>query len=85
MDVRSSRDGHLILLHDQGLERLAGTDISNIHVMSWEDIKNIDIGTTHPNRCVLFSTKLASEVVVINVHNHLSIVFLCIMYIMLAN
>ncbi|CAH2062360.1 unnamed protein product, partial [Iphiclides podalirius] len=50
LDVRSSRDGHLVLLHDQGLERLTGTDINNVHIMNWDEIKNIDIGATHPNR-----------------------------------
>ncbi|XP_028160606.1 uncharacterized protein LOC114353011 isoform X1 [Ostrinia furnacalis] len=50
LDVRSSRDGQLVLLHDQGLERLAGTSVSDVRVMDWESIKNIDIGATHPNR-----------------------------------
>ncbi|CAG5037050.1 unnamed protein product [Parnassius apollo] len=50
LDVRSSRDGHLVLLHDQGLGRLTGTDITDVHIMDWEKIKNIDIGATHPNR-----------------------------------
>ncbi|CAK1556019.1 unnamed protein product [Leptosia nina] len=50
IDVRTSRDGQLVLLHDQGLERLAGTDIADVKVMDWDSIKNIDIGATHPNR-----------------------------------
>ncbi|XP_068626007.1 glycerophosphodiester phosphodiesterase 1 isoform X2 [Battus philenor] len=50
LDVRSSKDGQLVLLHDQGLERLTGSDITNVHIMNWDDIKNIDVGATHPNR-----------------------------------
>ncbi|XP_013174408.1 PREDICTED: glycerophosphodiester phosphodiesterase 1-like isoform X1 [Papilio xuthus] len=50
LDVRSSRDGHLVLLHDEGLGRLTGTEINNVHVMDWDEIKNIDIGANHPNR-----------------------------------
>lgn len=50
LDVRSSRDGQLVLLHDQGLERLAGTSIPDVRVMDWDAIKNIDVGATHPNR-----------------------------------
>ncbi|XP_037299400.1 glycerophosphodiester phosphodiesterase 1 isoform X2 [Manduca sexta] len=50
LDVRTSRDGRLVLLHDQGLERLAGADITNVHLMDWENINTIDIGATHPNR-----------------------------------
>lgn len=50
LDVRTSRDGKLLLLHDQGLERLTGTDITNVHVMDWDKINKIDVGATHPNR-----------------------------------
>ncbi|CAG9574275.1 unnamed protein product [Danaus chrysippus] len=50
LDVRTSRDGQLVLLHDQGLERLTGTSISDVRIMDWEKIKKIDIGTNHPNR-----------------------------------
>ncbi|KPJ12629.1 Glycerophosphodiester phosphodiesterase 1 [Papilio machaon] len=50
LDVRSSRDGHLVLLHDEGLGRLTGAEINNVHVMDWDEIKNIDIGANHPNR-----------------------------------
>ncbi|XP_038221554.1 glycerophosphodiester phosphodiesterase 1 [Zerene cesonia] len=50
MDVRTSKDGQLVLLHDQGLERLTGTDITDVRFMDWDSIKNIDIGATHPNR-----------------------------------
>ncbi|XP_047039286.1 glycerophosphodiester phosphodiesterase 1 isoform X3 [Helicoverpa zea] len=50
LDVRTSRDGKLVLLHDQGLERLTGTDIANVHLMDWDKIKDIDVGATHPNR-----------------------------------
>ncbi|XP_075989351.1 glycerophosphodiester phosphodiesterase 1 isoform X2 [Anticarsia gemmatalis] len=50
LDVRSSKDGMLVLLHDQGLQRLTGSSISNVHVMDWDKIKNIDVGSTHPNR-----------------------------------
>ncbi|XP_026314356.1 glycerophosphodiester phosphodiesterase 1 isoform X2 [Hyposmocoma kahamanoa] len=51
LDVRSSKDGKLVLLHDQGLERLAGNStIHNVHIMDWDSIKDIDIGATHPNR-----------------------------------
>ncbi|XP_041968425.1 uncharacterized protein LOC121725488 [Aricia agestis] len=50
LDVRLSRDGQLVLLHDQGLERLSGTDVANIRTVDWETIKNIDVGATHPNR-----------------------------------
>ncbi|XP_045506169.1 glycerophosphodiester phosphodiesterase 1 isoform X2 [Colias croceus] len=50
MDVRTSKDGQLVLLHDQGLERLTGTDITDVRFMDWDSIKNIDVGATHPNR-----------------------------------
>ncbi|KAM3956860.1 glycerophosphodiester phosphodiesterase 1-like [Aphomia sociella] len=50
LDVRSSKDGKLVLLHDPGLERLAGSSISDVRSLDWEKIKNIDIGATHPNR-----------------------------------
>ncbi|KAL4714781.1 hypothetical protein ACJJTC_002640 [Scirpophaga incertulas] len=50
LDVRSSRDGQLVLLHDQGLERLAGSNISDVHSIDWDTIKHIDVGATHPNR-----------------------------------
>ncbi|XP_061384955.1 glycerophosphodiester phosphodiesterase 1 isoform X2 [Danaus plexippus] len=50
LDVRTSRDGQLVLLHDQGLERLTGTNISDVRIMDWEKIKKIDVGTNHPNR-----------------------------------
>ncbi|CAG9789728.1 unnamed protein product [Diatraea saccharalis] len=50
LDVRSSKDGQLVLLHDQGLERLAGSNIADVHAMDWDAIKDIDIGATHPNR-----------------------------------
>lgn len=49
-DVRSCQDGKLVLLHDQGLGRLASTDFADISVMDWDRIKNIDIGANHPNR-----------------------------------
>ncbi|KAH9633662.1 hypothetical protein HF086_009762 [Spodoptera exigua] len=49
LDVRASRDGKLVLLHDEGLERLTGTDISSIRTVDWERIKDIDVGATHPN------------------------------------
>lgn len=54
LDVRTSKDGKLVLLHDQGLQRLTGSSISNVHIMDWDSIKNIDVGLTHPNRLVLF-------------------------------
>lgn len=50
LDVRSSADGQLVLLHDQGLQRLAASSISDIHSVEWEKIKDIDIGANHPNR-----------------------------------
>ncbi|XP_072941183.1 uncharacterized protein [Epargyreus clarus] len=50
LDVRTSKDGRLVLLHDQGLERLTGTDIPDVHIMDWDSIKHIDVGATHPNR-----------------------------------
>ncbi|XP_022818803.1 glycerophosphodiester phosphodiesterase 1-like [Spodoptera litura] len=50
LDVRASRDGKLILLHDEGLERLTGTDISSVRTTDWDRIKDIDVGSTHPNR-----------------------------------
>ncbi|XP_049883443.1 glycerophosphodiester phosphodiesterase 1 isoform X1 [Pectinophora gossypiella] len=50
LDVRTSKDGKLVLLHDQGLERLAGASISNVHIMDWDSIKDIDVGAKHPNR-----------------------------------
>ncbi|KAF9417973.1 hypothetical protein HW555_005118 [Spodoptera exigua] len=50
LDVRASRDGKLVLLHDEGLERLTGTDISSIRTVDWDRIKDIDVGATHPNR-----------------------------------
>ncbi|CAB3222479.1 unnamed protein product [Arctia plantaginis] len=50
LDVRTSKDGKLVLLHDQGLQRLTGSSISNVHIMDWDSIKNIDVGLTHPNR-----------------------------------
>ncbi|KAF9793655.1 hypothetical protein SFRURICE_002314 [Spodoptera frugiperda] len=50
LDVRASRDGKLILLHDEGLERLTGTDISSVRTIDWDRIKDIDVGSTHPNR-----------------------------------
>ncbi|XP_045456785.1 glycerophosphodiester phosphodiesterase 1 [Melitaea cinxia] len=50
LDVRTSKDGQLVLLHDQGLERLTGTNITNVKSVDWDTIKNIDIGATHPNR-----------------------------------
>lgn len=50
--MRTSKDGKLLLLHDQGLERLAGTSISDVRLVDWEKIKNIDVGATHPNRFV---------------------------------
>ncbi|KAJ8703745.1 hypothetical protein PYW07_013039 [Mythimna separata] len=50
LDVRTSKDGKLLLLHDQGLERLAGTSISDVRSVEWDKIKDIDVGATHPNR-----------------------------------
>lgn len=50
LDVRTSKDGKLVLLHDQGLQRLTGSSISNVHAMDWDNIKNYDVGLTHPNR-----------------------------------
>ncbi|RVE49052.1 hypothetical protein evm_006298 [Chilo suppressalis] len=50
LDVRSSKDGQLVLLHDQGLERLAGSNIADVRAMDWDAIKSIDVGATHPNR-----------------------------------
>ncbi|XP_050359659.1 glycerophosphodiester phosphodiesterase 1 isoform X1 [Nymphalis io] len=50
LDVRTSRDGHLVLLHDKGLERLTGGTITDVKSMDWDSIKNIDVGATHPNR-----------------------------------
>ncbi|CAH0599489.1 unnamed protein product [Chrysodeixis includens] len=58
LDVRTSKDGKLLLLHDQGLERLTGKDITNVHVMDWDKIKDIDIGATHPNRKQFKEVKL---------------------------
>ncbi|KAJ8705519.1 hypothetical protein PYW08_012565 [Mythimna loreyi] len=50
LDVRTSKDGKLVLLHDPGLERLAGMSISDVRSVDWDKIKNIDVGATHPNR-----------------------------------
>ncbi|KAJ0169849.1 hypothetical protein K1T71_014455 [Dendrolimus kikuchii] len=50
LDVRSCQDGKLVLLHDQGLGRLAGNNVTDIRIMDWDKIKDIDIGTNHPNR-----------------------------------
>ncbi|XP_059044994.1 uncharacterized protein LOC131840815 [Achroia grisella] len=50
LDVRSSKDGKLVLLHDPGLERLAGSNISDVRALDWEKMKNIDVGARHPNR-----------------------------------
>ncbi|XP_053610322.1 glycerophosphodiester phosphodiesterase 1-like [Plodia interpunctella] len=50
LDVRTSKDGKLVLLHDQGLERLAATSVTDVHAVDWESLKNINIGATHPNR-----------------------------------
>ncbi|XP_048485951.1 glycerophosphodiester phosphodiesterase 1 isoform X1 [Plutella xylostella] len=52
-DVRMSRDGQLVLLHDKGLARLADcdlSDMSDVSAMDWDMIKDIDVGATHPNR-----------------------------------
>lgn len=50
--MRTSRDGKLVLLHDQGLERLTGTALRDVHAVDWNAIKNVDVGATHPNRLV---------------------------------
>ncbi|XP_064075917.1 glycerophosphodiester phosphodiesterase 1 isoform X3 [Vanessa tameamea] len=50
LDVRTLKDGQLVLLHDQGLERLTGGTITDVKMMDWDSIKNIDVGATHPNR-----------------------------------
>ncbi|XP_063543885.1 uncharacterized protein LOC134752201 [Cydia strobilella] len=50
LDVRTLKDGQLVLLHDQGLQRLSESSITDVTTLSWEDIKDIDVGVTHPNR-----------------------------------
>ncbi|XP_050676610.1 glycerophosphodiester phosphodiesterase 1 isoform X1 [Leptidea sinapis] len=50
LDVRTSKDGQLVLLHDRGLERLTGANISNVQAMDWESLKSFDVGAKHPNR-----------------------------------
>ncbi|XP_048003760.1 uncharacterized protein LOC125240005 [Leguminivora glycinivorella] len=50
LDVRTLKDGQLVLLHDQGLQRLSESSITDVTGLTWEDIKDIDIGVTHPNR-----------------------------------
>ncbi|KAJ2941558.1 hypothetical protein O0L34_g14610 [Tuta absoluta] len=49
-DVRSSKDGKLVLLHDDDFERVAGTKMPNVRAMDWESISKIDVGINHPNR-----------------------------------
>ncbi|KOB68345.1 Uncharacterized protein OBRU01_18443, partial [Operophtera brumata] len=49
LDVRSSRDGKLVLLHDQGLQRLTGTELRDVHALDWDAIKDVNVGATHPN------------------------------------
>ncbi|XP_026725635.1 glycerophosphodiester phosphodiesterase 1 isoform X2 [Trichoplusia ni] len=58
LDVRTTKDGKLLLLHDQGLERLTGKDITNVHNMEWDKLKDIDVGATHPNRKQFKDVKL---------------------------
>ncbi|XP_028028418.1 glycerophosphodiester phosphodiesterase 1-like [Bombyx mandarina] len=50
MDVRSLRDGQLVLLHDEGLQRLTGTTINNVQCVDWDAIKDYNVAANHPNR-----------------------------------
>lgn len=65
LDVRTSKDGKLLLLHDQGLERLAGTSISDVRAVDWDKIKDVDVGATHPNRLVGFLIDLLVKTVLV--------------------
>lgn len=51
LDVRTTKDGQLILLHDEGLERLTwSSEIKDVRQTDWDSIKNIDVGVLHVNR-----------------------------------
>ncbi|CAH0730513.1 unnamed protein product, partial [Brenthis ino] len=51
LDVRTTKDGQLILLHDEGLERLTwSSEIKDVKQTDWDSIKNIDVGALHVNR-----------------------------------
>ncbi|XP_069363625.1 uncharacterized protein [Maniola hyperantus] len=49
LDVRTSKDGQLVLLHDAGLQRLSGVS-TDIRDADWDSVRCIDVGATHPNR-----------------------------------
>ncbi|XP_052745697.1 glycerophosphodiester phosphodiesterase 1 [Bicyclus anynana] len=49
LDVRTSKDGELVLLHDSSLQRLSGVS-TDIREAEWDSVKDIDVGATHPNR-----------------------------------
>ncbi|KAJ2948639.1 hypothetical protein O0L34_g7894 [Tuta absoluta] len=50
LDVRTSKDGKLVLLHDTGLERLTDSSVCNIRLTEWDKVKHVDVGAKHPNR-----------------------------------
>ena len=61
-DVRKTKDGVLIIMHDATLKRIAGDDFADFDVtkMTYDEIKDVDISSkNYPNLPVQRIAKLA--------------------------